>query len=361
VRYDRTTGPGTIQTGFEGLQALDQPSGQVRAWDPALRPQFTQQWNFFAEYLLHHNTSLSVGYVGHAADHLVTPVEGNQPLPGPGPAETWLPSQQRRPLYGLAPQITNISTTAARGRSNYNGLQSSVRQRLARGLEFLASYTWSKAMTNNLGYYGSPGVAASNAYWQNAYDGESEYGPAFFDARHNFVFSGSYEVPFGRERRWGASLPTLTDALLGGWSVSGILHLRSGFPITVIDSRGSSLQGTRGFERPNRIASGALENPTIDRWIDINAFQRAEAGTWGDSGVGILRAPGYHNLDLALGKRFPLGSRRSVQVRVEAFNALNEPSWGPPGRQLDSPNTFGVITTTVNAPRTIELVAKVQF
>jgi hypothetical protein len=361
VRYDRTTGAGSIQTGFDGLQPLDQPSGQVRAWDPGVRPQFTQQWNVFIEYLLRGSTSLSVGYVGHHADNLVTPVEGNQPLPGTGPVETWLPLQQRRPLYESAPAITNISTTASRGRSNYRALQSSLRQRLADGLEFLASYTLSEAMTNNLGYYGSPGVSASNVYWQNAYDGESEYGPAFFDATHNFVFSGTYEIPFGHERRWGADLSPAVDALFGGWSVSGIFQKRSGFPITVIDSRGSSLQGTRGFERPNRIGSGAVANPTIDRWIDIAAFERAAPGTWGDSGVGILRAPGYMNLDVAFGKRFPFGTRRSVQIRVEAFNALNEPSWGPPGRQLDSPNTFGVITSTVNAPRTIELVGKISF
>jgi hypothetical protein len=361
VRYDRTTGAGTIQTGFEGLQALDRPSGQVRAWDPNLRPQFTQQWNLFVEYLLRDSTSLSVGYVGHHADHLVTPVEGNQPLPGTGPVSTWLPLQQRRPLFAVAPLITNISTTAARGRSNYNALQSSVRQRLAGGVEFLASYTWSKAMTNNLGYYGSPGVAASGAYWQNAYDPDSEYAPAFFDATHNFVWSGTYEVPFGNERRWGANLSPWADALLGGWSLSGILQLRSGFPITVVDGRGSSQQAVRGNERPNRIGSGDVDNPTIDRWIDINAFQRAELGTWGNSGVGILRAPGYVNLDLALGKRFPIGDKRSAQVRVEAFNVLNHPSFGPPARNIGDPNTFGTITSTVSAARTIELVTKFNF
>ena len=92
----------------------------MRAWDPNLRPQFTQQWNVFAEYLLTPSMSANVGYVGHNADHLVTPVEGNQPLAGVGDVSTWLPTQQRRPLYATAPLITNISTTAARGRSDYN-------------------------------------------------------------------------------------------------------------------------------------------------------------------------------------------------------------------------------------------------
>ena len=87
----RRPGPGTLATGFAELKPLDQPSGQVRAWDPNLRPQFTQQWNVFVEYLLTPSMSANVGYVGHNATHLVTPVEGNQPLPGVGDPSTWAP------------------------------------------------------------------------------------------------------------------------------------------------------------------------------------------------------------------------------------------------------------------------------
>ncbi len=89
----RRPGAGTLATGFAELRPLDQPSGQVRAWDPNLRPQFTQQWNVFAEYLLTPSMSANVGYVGHKANHLVTPVEGNQPLPGVGDPATWAPTQ----------------------------------------------------------------------------------------------------------------------------------------------------------------------------------------------------------------------------------------------------------------------------
>ena len=135
--------------------------------------------------------------------HLVAPVEGNQPLPGVGDPSTWAPPQSRRPLFATAPLITNISTTAARGRSDYNGLQMSLRQRNVKGVEYLASYTLSRTRTNNLGYYGSGGVHAEGAYWANTYDPEANYGPAFFDARHNFVFSANYELPFGKGTKVG--------------------------------------------------------------------------------------------------------------------------------------------------------------
>jgi hypothetical protein len=361
VQYDSTTGAGTLATGFAELVPQDRPSGQVRAWDPNLRPQFTQQWNLFAEYLLTSSMSANIGYVGHNADHLVTPVEGNQPLPGTGDPSTWAPLQQRRPLYDTAPLITNISTTASRGRSDYNALQVSLRQRNVSGFEYLASYTLGSAKTNNLGYYGSGGVAAEGAYWMNAYEPEWNYGPAFFDVRHNFVFSANYELPFGQGRRWGSDASGLVEALLGGWRLSGIFQARTGFPITVTDGSGPSLQAVRGNERPNCVGDPVPDNQSITNWLDISAFQRAARGTWGNCPIGVARAPGYRNIDAALAKRFSAGGDRYFEFRAEAFNLTNTPSFGPPGRDINSPNTFGLITSTVSNARTVELVFKFFF
>jgi hypothetical protein len=361
AQYDAASGAGTLATGFAELQPLDKPSGQVRAWDPNLRPQFTQQWNVFAEFLMTSSMSVNVGYVGHNADHLVTPVEGNQPLPGTGDPGTWATADQRRPLFATAPLLTNISTTAARGRSDYNALQASVRQRLSRGLEYLASYTLSETKTNNLGYYGSGGVAAEGAYWMNTYEPEWNYGPAFFDARHNFVFSANYELPYGQGRKWGSDASGIAEAVLGGWRLSGIFQARSGFPITVIDGSAPSLQGRRGNERPNCVGDPVPSDQSITRWLDINAFQRVPRGTWGNCGIGVARAPGYRNIDAALAKRFRTGGERALEFRVEAFNLTNTPSFSPPGRDINAPNTFGLITGTVSSARTVELVLKFFF
>ncbi|MEP6916099.1 MAG: TonB-dependent receptor [Acidobacteriota bacterium] len=361
VQYDATTGAGTLASGFADLKPLDQPSGQVRAWDPNLRPQFTQQWNVFTEYLLTSGMSANVGYVGHKATHLVAPVEGNQPLPGVGDPATWLPLQQRRPLYATAPLITNISTTAARGRSDYNGLQVSLRQRSVKGLEYLASYPLSRTRTNNLGYYGAAGVAAEGAYWMNAYDPEANYGPAFFDARHNFVYSANYELPFGRGQKWGNDSSMLVNGILGGWRLSGIFQARTGFPITVTDGQNRSLQGVRGNERPNCIGDPVPSDQNITHWLDINAFARVPLGTFGNCGIGVARAPGYKNLDAVLSKRFNAGGARYFEFRAEAFNLTNTPSFGPPARDINAPNTFGTITSTVSTARTVELVFKFFF
>ena len=320
VRYDSTSGPGTIATGFVGLQALDAISGQLRAWDPEIRPQFTQQWNVFAEYLIGPRSSINVGYVGNKSTQLVTPIDANQPLPGTGDPATWLPTQQRRPLYPFNPLITSISTTISRGQSDYNALQTTFKQRLWQGLDFIANYTLGRAMSNNSGYFGNAGVAGEGAYPMNSHDIEANYGPAAYDARHVFSMAGSYEMPFGSGRQIGSDWNRALDAVAGGWSVSFAVTAHTGFPITVIDSANPSLQASRSPERPNRIGDGAVENPTLERWIDRAAFVSAPRGQFGNAGVGILRAPGYQNVDLSVSKRFvtfgsavPDVPRRDVQ------------------------------------------------
>ena len=360
VRYDATSGPGTIATGFVGLQALDAISGQLRAWDPELRPQFTQQWNVFAEYLIGQRSSINVGYVGNKSTQLVTPIDGNQPLPGTGDPSTWLPVQQRRPLYQFNPLITSISTTASRGRSDYNALQSTFKQRLWYGLDFVANYTLGKAMANNSGYFGNAGVAGEGAYPMNSYDIEANYGPAAYDARHVFSMAGSYEVPFGRGRRFGENSHRALDAIAGGWSVSFAVTAHSGFPITVTDGANPSLQASRSPERPNRIGNGAVENPTLERWIDRAAFVSAPRGQFGNAGVGILRAPGYQNVDLSVSKRFATFGQHYLMFRGEVFNAFNRPNFGAPQTNIQS-TAFGTITSTVGDARIVQLVAKYYF
>jgi hypothetical protein len=369
VTYDRTTGSGRTATGFAELVPGTTPSGNVRAYDPDLRPQFTQQWNAFVEYRLTEGMSAQIGYVGHHATHLVTPTEGNQALPGVGDPSTWAPKNTRRPLFRVLPLVTTIATTTSRSGSRYNSLQASVRQRATHGLEFLASYTFAKGTTNNRGFYGVFGgtgpqgvtSATEGAYWQNTYDPDAEWGPMFHDVRHNLILSATYDLPWGKGRKWGSSWSGVANAVLGGWKLGGIFQARSGLPITVTDGRARSLQGERGSERPNCVGDPKPSDQSLTRWLDINAFQAAALGTFGNCPVGVARAPGYSNVDLVLSKRFEVGATRYLELRAEAFNAFNHPSFGPPARDISVPNTFGQITSTVSSPRVVELALKFYF
>jgi len=369
VTYDVTTGAGNAASGFADLVPGTKPSGNVRAYDPNLRPQFTQQWNVFVERQLTASMSAQVGYVGHKADYLVTPVEGNQALPGVGDPSTWASKTTRRPLYAALPLVTTIATTAARSGSRYNSMQASVRQRMQHGLEFLVSYTLAKGTTNNRGFYGVFGgtgpqgvtSATEGAYWQNTYNPDAEWGPAFHDVRHNLIISGAWELPFGKGRAYGSNWSTALDAILGGWRLGGIFQARSGLPVTVIDGRARSLQGERGAERPNCVGNWEPSNQSLTNWLDINAFAMVPLGTFGNCSVGVARAPGYQDLDTVLSKRFNTGGRTFAEFRVEAFNVLNHPSFGPPARDISVPNTFGTITSTISSPRVIELGLKFSF
>ncbi len=363
VDYDRTTGPGTVATGFQGLQPLDKVSGQLRAWDSKIRPQFTQQGNLFIEYLLGSRSSINVGYVGSKSTNVINTIDANQPLPGTGDPRTWLPTQQRRPLYRFNPDVTFLITTISRGfHSDYNALQTTFKQRRWHGVDFTANYTLSKAMSNARGFFGSAGVAAgtSTSTPVNSRDLEANYGPAYFDARHIASLAGGWELPFGRQQQIGGSWNRALDAVAGGWSLSYALVAHTGYPITVLDSSNPSLQASRSTERPNRIGSGEVEDPTLERWIDRSAFVSAPLGEFGNSGIGILRAPGYWNLDLSVGKRVATVGGQYVLFRGELFNAFNHPNFGPPQANIQS-TAFGTITSTVGDARIVQLVVKYFF
>ena len=231
--------PGTSATGFAELVPGTTPSGNVRAFDPNLRPQFTQQWNVFVEYQLTSSMSAQVGYVGHHADHLVAPVEGNQALPGVGDPSTWAPTDQRRPLYAAQPLITTIATTAARARQ-----QATTRCRRASASACsTASSSWRRTRSAR----SAPTTAASTACSAARAPGRHERDRRRLLEEHLRPRGGvGAGVPRRapqlhrlrpttscRSARAGRTVRTgsrVTDAILGGWSLGGIFQARSGLP-----------------------------------------------------------------------------------------------------------------------------------
>ena len=177
----------------------------------------------------------------------------------------------------------------------------------------------------------------------NAYNPEANYGPAFFDARHNFVLSANYEIPFGRRTRAATSRRCSTRP----WRLEPERHLPGANRVPDHRDRRTapSLQGTRGNERPNCVGDPVPADQNISHWLDIYAFSRAARGTLGNCGIGVARAPGYQNIDAVFAKQFSVGGPRDFEFRAEAFNLTNTPSFSPPARDINSPNTFGTIRT----------------
>ena len=369
-----TSAPGSAALGFSDTAAGSAgavAAGSIRVVDPDMKPQLTHQWNLFIERQVSDSTSLSIGYVGHDASRLASFSDANQPLPGTGDPSTWADAELRRPLKSILPNATSVRFTASEGNSKYNGLQASLRRRRSKGLEFLASYTFSKAMQDNTGFYSAGWGATSNFNahgpgdsHQNNREPEKEYGPSFFDTKHNFVLSGNYELPFGKGRSIGSDWSGVQQSLLGGWNVSAIFTARSGFPVTVTDGwNNRSLQPTFAFARPDRIGDGQLDGDWRkgEPILDITAFRESAPGKFGDAGVGILRGKGYYMLDMGLDKNFSLGGARSLTLRLEAFNVLNHANPGMPNRDFSDKANFGKVTYVANAPRILEFALKFHF
>ena len=366
--FDATTGAGSASVGFGDIipNVNGGPGTLFRIFPPNLRPQLTKQWNVFVERKLNDSLSGQIGYVGSRASHMVVPFDFNQPLPGTGPVSTWAPLDQRRPLYPLNPAIGVTSGTNSIGVGAYDALQASLRQRPTDGLEFLASYTYGKALSDNVGYYGVgwSQTAGQGYYYLDSYHPRKDYGPSPYDIRHNFSLAANYELPFGKGRKMGSDWSGAKNAVLGGWNLNSIFQAHSGLAVTVWDGAGQSLQATRSLERPNRVCDGQISGAGVnDVWFDINCFQHAPAGRFGDSGVGILRGPKYWNWDLGLSKDFYFDDKRYLTLRVEAFNVLNHPNFAiqaGSGNMAD-PTTFGKIQNTFSAPRIVELVARFTY
>jgi Carboxypeptidase regulatory-like domain len=366
--FDQTTGPGSASIGFGDIvPAVNGGPGTLyRIFAPDLRPQLTKQWNLFVERKLTASLSGQIGYVGSRSSHMVVPFDFNQPEPGSGPVSTWRPLDQRRPLYALNPNIGTTSGTNSIGVGAYDALQASLRERSSDGLEFMASYTYGKALSDNVGYYGVGWgqTAGQGYYYLDSTDPLKDYGPSPYDMRHVFSVAANYELPFGKGRKRGANWSSAKNAALGGWILNTIFQAHTGLPITVYDGAGQSLQATRSLERPNRVCNGNISGAGVDdAWIDINCFQHAPAGQFGDSGVGILRGPGYWNVDFGLAKNFAVDDERYITFRVEAFNLFNHPNFAIQAGSADmsNPTTFGRIQNTFSAPRIVELVLKFTF
>jgi len=163
-------------------------------------------------------------------------------------------------------------------------------------------------------------------------------------------------------------IPWAHGEYYGGWQLAGIMLIRGGLPLTVTQSQGVASTGTGN--RPNRICSGTLSNPTIDHWFDTSCFVPTTdtTGTYGNSGRGVIRGPGSFNIDMSLIKTTMIGSVSS-EVRIEAFNVLNHPQFANPNAQLGNA-AFGTISAMLASPscalcgtteRQVQLAFKLRF
>jgi hypothetical protein len=186
-----------------------------------------------------------------------------------------------------------------------------------------------------------------------------DHGLSSFDVAHRFVASFVWNLPFGKGEKFGSDASGFKQAVIGGWQVNGIYLLQGGFPLSVLAADVGGVLDTFGTNRADIVGDIHADGGEITKWFNTAAFAQPALGNFGNSGRSILRAPGINNLNLALFKNFFLPKNATLQLRVEAFNALNHPQWSGVSQNMTSAN-FGVVTSARDG-RIVQLGAKLLW
>ncbi len=349
---------------------------------------YIQQWNFNIQRELPGNIVFEAAYIGSKGTRLLAGENGITQSQLPASFlrfGTELQDQVTNPFFGIItnPSSNLRSSTVARGRllrpypqydginafrvpygfSIYHGGTLRADKRFSNGLSILVAYTWNKLIDDVSTTVGFLGQASSR---QNVYDRAAERSIGSQDITHRFVNSFVYDMPFGRGKKFGGSLPSAANWLVGGWQFNGIVTFQSGLPILITQG-----QNNVGLFNPTQRPTWNGNNANIDgtkdaklaKWFDTSAFAITPAFTFGNSPrvMPNLRMDGEKNFDLSLFKNnyFKEG-KWNAQFRIEFFNAFNRVRLGGPNGQVDS-NNFGTIGGQGNGPRQIQLALKLIF
>jgi hypothetical protein len=320
------------------------------------------QWNLAVQRELGTNMVAQIAYVASHAHNLSFPVDINQvPESQLGPNDS--PSALPYPIYQ---SITGDTYNAI---SNYNSLQVSLEKRLTSGLSFEFNYVWSHFLDDqdSSGYGGAAGTQTV----QRSYNPSASYGSSNFDVRDAFKGRIVYELPFGKGKML-LNKSRLLDAVVGGWQASGTVVLSTGLPFTPVISGSNNSYSQAGDWYPNQIGNPKPLHQSIDQWFDPTAFTLPAPGTFGNLRRNNLYGPGIDVVNLSAGKTFVLHEQIELQIRADATNAFNHPSFGQPNLGLVSGGDgstasnpfFGSptnITSLTVLGRSMQLNARISF
>jgi len=341
--------PLTPQNAAPPALSTNPPVSTMVVANPHLKLPRTYQWNVALEQSLGNSQSISLTYIGALGHDLLRTTN----------------------LLNPNPDFQFVSVTSNSARSYYDALQLKFQRRLSKGLQGLASYTFSHSIDNAstdafANYLNTPG----GGNYQSVDRGDSD-----FDIRHSFTAGFTYDLPSPGSQKFVRSA-------FGGWSVDTFILARSAPPVDVIGSIYFAY-GTALAPRPNVNPGVPLElfgsQYPGGKIFNSAAFSAAPAGQQGDFGRNVLRGFGATQADIGLQKQFHFTENWGLRFRTEFFNIFNHPNFGNPINSLTSP-LFGHSTQTlasslgsgganggfsplyqIGGPRSIQLALKLQF
>jgi len=326
-----------------------------------------QQWNLTLEQDLGHSIGLRLSYIGSHGSNLETFIDDNQLQPN---TTGYNPSAGPFPSWGYVESIANDAE------SNYNSMSAQLNKRFANGLQFQASYMWTRDLSDGQGYAPSSIVTEQGgAVTSNRFHPGLDYGNVAFDRRNRFLSTFLYELPVGKGKPFLANSHALNYAV-GGWQVGGVLVFQGGAFLTPYqvtnDPGGTGLLQNDGSTRADIVPGmypyykgPRTSDPT---WLNPNAFVDpvSNSASFGNAGVGNVVGPGTQNVSMSIIKETTLAEGVKFNFGAEASNLFNHRNYETPDMNVDDgPGGFGVITALQTAegagPRNIELTARINF
>jgi hypothetical protein len=310
-----------------------------------MRNASLQAWTLSVERKMARDLVVRVAYAGSEGAHLASLREGNPAIYAPG--ATTATTNERRPLY---PNFGSVTLVEPGDTSSYNALQLTVERRFRAGFSVLGNYTFSKSVDTS-SYNKQTGQTVTDPF-----DRMFDRGLSDFDHTHVASISGLWALP-------GKFSNPFARMAFGGWNLSGIVTLRSGFVNTVYSDVDNSLSGV-GSDRPDLIGNpylpqGRSRGQKVAEWLNPAAFAPNALGTFGNLGRNTFFGPGFAGTDLGLHKDFPIAEKLTAQFRFETFNTFNRVNLQAPNLYIDSP-TFMQISSAYD-PRILQFALKLTW
>jgi hypothetical protein len=365
--------PALVFTGANGIQLQKNvnpfvgaapPSIGAMGDNPRFREPYLMNFSLGIEQQFSKSTLFNLGYVGSLGRRLTWLADLNQPVASALPssaaytrpyAATQYPGQT---YQGALAGIDQVNTSAT---SNYNGLQTTLKQGFAHGLTATLNYTWARSMD----------TVSSATTPSNSYNLKGDYGPSTYDTRNTVTGFVTYTVP-----QLGHFAPRLTK----GWQTNALYTFSGGTPIN--PQLNTDNTHTDQFkDRPNvvagvnpyqgRVVVTSSSGTRTYKYLSSAAFTTPALGTYGNERRDQYYGPGLGDVDFSLFKKTPITERVSTEFRVECFNLVNQANFANPTVSNINSSTFGQLTSTRNAssspglgfgePRNVQFALKLLF
>jgi len=307
-----------------------------------LRLPTSDQWNVTVQRQLRGDIAVEAAYVGTKGTHVFAGNGGdydfNQAtVQGFGS----LSLNQRKPFFQKFGWSQNFRYYGSDASNNYHGLQLKADKRFSKGLSLMSHYTWSRSFNYTNTYYNI--------------DATQAYGPNDNTRSHVFFFSGIYELPFGKGKKYLGGANKAVGFIVGGWQMNTIYQWQSGLPFTPT-YRDCNADRDTGWCRPDLVGDWRADNPSRDAWFNITSapltangqtdgpWRRPARGVFGNVGRNRLLGPSFSQWDMSFFKSFAITERLKAQFRAESFNFANHMNLANPNTCVDCPGSAGKIT-----------------